>query len=343
MRTFVTGGTGLLGNNLVRELLARGHQVGVLVRSPEKASRTFGALPVEIVQGDMEDVAGFAAALEGVEVLFHTAAYFREYFRPGDHTDKLEAINVEGALALFRAAQQRGVRRIVHTSSSGVIGPGPGGAPGDETCPPSAEAMRNRYFASKVRGDARVRDAIRDEGLPVVTVLPGWMFGPGDLGPTSAGRVVLDFLHGRLPAVPPGGACPVDARDVAAAMIALAERGVVGDRTLVAGPFATLREVFASLERVSGLRGPRLSIPFPVALATAAVAETASRWLGVESAMTVEGIRTLRGAHPLSSAKARRELGLTLRPLDETLAEVVAYYRAAGLAPALPLEASAVA
>jgi dihydroflavonol-4-reductase len=335
MRAFVTGGTGLLGNNLVRGLLAQGHKVCVLVRSPEKASRTFGALPVEVVQGDMGDVPGFAEALQGADVLFHTAAYFREYYRPGEHEDKLEAINVEGALTLFRAAQARGVRRIVHTSSSGVIGPGPGGAPGDETCAPSAESMRNRYFASKVRADERVRDAVRSEGLPVVTILPGWMFGPGDLGPTSAGRVVLDFLHGRLPAVPPGGACATDARDVASAMIAMAERAPVGDRTLVAGPYTTLRELFTALERVSGVRAPGPSLPYPAALAMATVAQTASRWLGVESAMSVEGIRSLRAAHPLSAAKARRELGLTCRPLDETLADVVAYYRASGLAPAL--------
>src|SRR5690349_21027847 len=98
MRAFVTGATGLLGNNIVRQLLAAGNEVRGLVRSVEKARRVFPKEDVELVTGDMSDIAGFAGAMKGCDVLFHTAAYFREYYQPGDHKAILEKINVQGTI-----------------------------------------------------------------------------------------------------------------------------------------------------------------------------------------------------------------------------------------------------
>src|SRR3981081_3861935 len=96
MKTFVTGATGLLGSNLVRALRGEGHSVRALVRSREKAQRQLGDAGAELVVGDLQNVPGFAAALRGVDVVFHTAAYFREYYGAGDHWPKLQAINVRG-------------------------------------------------------------------------------------------------------------------------------------------------------------------------------------------------------------------------------------------------------
>jgi dihydroflavonol-4-reductase len=105
MKAFVTGATGLLGNNLVRELLGRGYEVKALVRSREKAEKLFGDLAIEYVVGDMEDVPAFAAELAGSDVLFHTAAYFREYYQPGeDHWGKLKRINIDGTVEILNAA-----------------------------------------------------------------------------------------------------------------------------------------------------------------------------------------------------------------------------------------------
>src|ERR1700682_777412 len=157
MKTFVTGATGLLGSNLVRALRAEGHSVRALVRSKEKAQRQLVDTGSELVMGDMENVPGFVGALDGVEVVFHTAAYFREYYGAGDHWPKLEAINVRGTLALAEAARARGVKRLIDTSSSGTSGLKPDGSPGDEETPSAPLAKGNLYFKSKVLAGAELQ------------------------------------------------------------------------------------------------------------------------------------------------------------------------------------------
>ena len=121
-QAFVTGGTGLLGTNLVRELAGRGWQVRVLARSREKMDRVLVGVAALAVVGDMENVAGFGPKLEGCDTLFHCAAYFREYYSAGDHQRKLQRINVEGTLELFDLARAAGIKKIIYVSSSGVLG-----------------------------------------------------------------------------------------------------------------------------------------------------------------------------------------------------------------------------
>ncbi|MFP2926817.1 NAD-dependent epimerase/dehydratase family protein [Pyxidicoccus sp. 3LG] len=205
MHAFVTGSTGLLGNNLVRALVARGHRVKALARSPAKAREVLGGLAgVEVVRGDMEDVKGFEDALAGCDVVFHTAAYFREYYAPGDHWPRLHAINVKGTVELAEAAHRHGVKRFLDVSSSGTVGLKPDGSPGDEDTPPAPLAATNLYFKSKVESERELKAFGERTGLPVVFILPGWMFGPWDAGPTAAGQLVRDFLARKLPAVPDG-------------------------------------------------------------------------------------------------------------------------------------------
>ncbi len=122
MNIFVNGGTGFLGNTLIQQPLERGYMVRALSRMKEKAQTVLKGLEVEVVEGDMQDIPGFAARLVGRDLLFHTAAYFREYFQPRDHWLMLEAVNVLGTVRLLEAAERAGVRRAVHTSSDGVIG-----------------------------------------------------------------------------------------------------------------------------------------------------------------------------------------------------------------------------
>ena len=329
MRAFVTGSTGLLGNNLIRLLRAAGHEVTALVRDPAKAEAQLGGLSVQYVRGDLQDVAAFAPALAGHDLLFHTAAYFREYYQPGDHWATLKAINIDGTVALLRAAEQHGVSKVIYTSSSGVIGARPDGKPADETVPADAEVFSNLYFRSKLLADQAVDAFMATSALPVVFIQPGWMFGPGDAAPTSAGQLVRDFIGRKLPAVPPGHAQPVDARDVAQGMINAVERGKSGERYLIAGPgVIRIGELTALLERVSGVPAPRLHIPYPAALALAYVSETASRLTGQPTLITISGIKTLRYPRPNDSSKAIRALGVSFRPLEETLRDTVAWYRA---------------
>lgn len=135
MRAFVAGSMGLLGNNLVRTLLDAGHEVWALARSKEKAQRELGHTAVQVVVGDIRHVPNFAYDLRGIDVIFHTAAYFREYYSPGDHSTAIELTNIRGTMELAQAAHAMGVRKMIYTSSASIIGLQPDGLPGDERTP----------------------------------------------------------------------------------------------------------------------------------------------------------------------------------------------------------------
>jgi dihydroflavonol-4-reductase len=323
---FVTGATGLLGNNLVRALLRAGHRVRALVRSEEKGRRLLSDVEVEIVKGDMQDVAAFASALEGCDAVLHTAAYFREYYQPGDHAAHLERINIDGTLELMAAADARRVATFVQVSSSGAVGMPANGSPGDEDTPAAEWQMANGYFRSKVEGDRRIRAFAPKNGMKVIEILPGWMWGPGDAGPTAAGQLVLDFAAKRVPVVPEGGTSTVDARDVAAAMVAAMDRASHGDRFIVGGQYRDLAAILLDLEAITGVRGPRLRVPYVLVLCFAFVLELVARMTGGKLLVSREAVRMMRARHVVSSARAERGLGVTFRPFAETARDVVAWY-----------------
>lgn len=329
MNVFVTGGTGFLGGTLVRELLARGDRVRALVRDPDKARR-FLPPGAEAVRGDLDDVSAFAAHLAGVDVLIHTAAFFREYYAPGDHWPTMKRLNVDATVELLRAAERHGVGKAVVTSSSGVVGMKADGRPGDEDTPADARQLSNLYFRSKVEMDRAVADFARGSRLPVVTVLPGWMHGPGDTGPTGAGELILNLLARRLPAVVDGGTALVDVRDVALAMLRAAEVAPGGSRYAVAGRYVSFGELFLAVERASGVPVPRRTFPPRLLEAVAYVSERAAALRGEKATMSLDGIRTMHLKRSVDSSRAVRDLGATFRPLDETVRDAVAWFRAQG-------------
>lgn len=322
----MTGSTGLLGNNLVRTLLAAGHDVVALARSPEKAERELGDTRARIVIGDMTAVADFAEALTGVDVVFHAAGFFREYYEPGDHSVVVDRVNVDAMLELARAAVARGVAKLVDTSSAGIVGVESDGTAGDEATPPWPGIENNLYLQSKRRLEPLLRQFAGETGLFVASALPAWMWGPHDAAPTPSGQLVRDALRRRLPpAVPPGGSCVVDARDVAAGMLRIAESGRAGERYILSGRFLELSEIVARLAAVTGSRAPARRLPYAGALALAAVAEAWSRVTGAPSALSRDGIRLMNARLAVSAAKAERELGVRFRPFDDTVADAVGW------------------
>jgi len=329
---FVTGATGLLGSNLVRRLLHDGWRVRGLVRSTGKARIQLANLPVELVTGDMGDVAAFAPALAGTDVLFHTAAYFRESYRGGRHRGELERVNVRGTAALLDAAYAAGVRRVVHASSIATLD-GPRGGTIDESMR-RRDADADDYARSKLLADREVETRLaRHADLWAAFVLPGWMHGPGDIGPTSAGQVTLDFMRRALPGVPPGTVAFVDARDVADAMLAAERCGRRGERYLAAGRHLDMREFLGLLERVTGVPAPRHAIPLPLLWPLAAASEAWARVSGRPVLLGLASVRLIAreaGRTRFDHAKSARELGLAFRPVEETLRDEVAWYRANG-------------
>ncbi|AKI98753.1 nucleoside-diphosphate-sugar epimerase [Archangium gephyra] len=331
---FVTGSTGLLGNNLVRLLTSRGVRVKALVRSPERARKLLAGVPVELVQGDLEYVASFAPALRDTDVLFHTAAYFRDSYKGGSHDAGLLRINVGGTRDLLEAAYQQGVRRVVHTSSIAVLAPRPGHPLTDETMRREAQGEPDAYYRSKILADREVDAALeRHPDLQASLVLPGFMNGPGDAGPTTAGQLVLDFLHGRLPGVINTRFAYVDARDVAAALVAAADKGLRGERYLAAGRDLHVGEALAVLSAVTGLPAPGRRVPDALLGTLALLNEAWARLSRRPVLVSWQGFRTLRRERTntaFDSSKAERALGLRFRPLEETFRDAVEWFATHG-------------
>jgi dihydroflavonol-4-reductase len=333
MRAFVTGSTGLLGNNLVRLLIEQGHKVKALVRSKDKAVKQFGNLPIEYVIGDMENVEGFAGELNGCDVLFHTAAYFREYYeKTTDHWKTLENINIKGTVKILEAAEKFGFTMAIYVSSSGTIGMKPDGSAGDENTPPSSYTENNLYFKSKVIADKAVAEFTEKSTMPVIQILPGWMFGIGDAAPTSSGQIVLDILNGKLPGTFDGGTSTVDAKDVAEAMIVAVEKGRNGEKYIVGGKFYTIREIADTLTEVAGIPKVKLNIPNFVILTLATFSDLFGKISGGKSSIPKKGIQIMQAKLQVDSSKAKRELGTAFRPISETLANEVKWYRENGFA-----------
>lgn len=330
---FVTGSTGLLGNNLVQTLLTEGWYVRALVRSKEKAGQQLAPHDrLSIVVGDMTNVPGFEQSLDGADVVFHTAAFFRDNYKGGSHWNELKRVNVDGTAALISAAYKSGVRRFVQTSSIAVLN-GPPGSLIDETCERHPDDADD-YYRSKILADREVHAFLAGhEDMHAVFVLPGWMFGPGDAGPTSSGQAVLDTVRSKLPGIVPGSFSVVDARDVAVALIAAADRGRRGERYLAAGRHLTMHELIPLVGRAANVKVPTRELPMFLLYAFAGIQELWARLSGKPVLFSLANARLLDKEADRSRfdhAKSERELGLTFRPLEATVGDTIGWYRNKG-------------
>ncbi len=322
----VTGATGFVGSAVARALLARGFAVRVLVR-PQADRRNIADLPVEVVTGSLQEPATLEAAVAGCQAVFHVAADYRLWV-----PDPLAmmAANVDGTVNLLRAAQRAGVGRIVYTSSVAVLGFNPDGRPADETTPSSLSTMIGPYKVSKYKAEQAVMALGRDEGIPVVTVNPSMPIGPRDIKPTPTGRIITEAAKGRMPAYINTGLNVVHVDDVAEGHCLAYERGVIGERYILAGDNLTLADILSRLAVLSGRKPPTVQLPrlplFPLAYA----AEAWARVSGREPLLTVDSLKMAAHRMWFSSAKAEAALGYTHRPAQVALADALAWFKAEG-------------
>ncbi|RMI41129.1 NAD-dependent epimerase/dehydratase family protein [Streptomyces triticirhizae] len=329
-RVLVTGATGLLGGNTVRRLLDLGSQVTAVVRDEARARALLPAGEgLTLRRCDLRDTEGLAALLPGHDAVIHTAAYFREYYAPGGgDRELLLRTNVDATRALILAAAACGVETVVHLSSIGTLGSGTRDRPADEDTPPGRHTRRNGYYDSKVRSEEMIAALPADLPVRVPIILPGWMWGPGDAGPTSAGRLFLSVANGSLRAVPKAGNHVVDARDVAAACVRAAVDGRHRRRYVVAGRWVPLPEVCRLAAQAAGSPAPR-AVPARSAMAVAALLETTARVRGRTPPATRAGVRALLEGNRrrVSSERAIAELGVVFRPLSETMRSQADWHR----------------
>jgi dihydroflavonol-4-reductase len=329
MDALVTGGTGFVGANLARELVAAGATVRVLAR-PGGDRRALDGVKVEIVDGDLLDPASLAHVARGIDTVYHVAADYRLW---APDPAVLHRVNVDGTRAMLEAAGTAGARRVVYTSTVGALGIPKDGAPGTEDTPVSLADMVGAYKTSKFLAEQVALDFAR-RGLPVVIVNPSAPIGPWDVKPTPTGQMVVDFMSGKMFATLDTGLNLVHVRDVARGHILAGQLGKVGDRYILgaARGNVSLAEIGRLLSEMTGRRPPRVRVPYAVAWCAAACMETVARLTGGAPKVPLTAVRMAKKRMYFSPAKAVRELGLPQTDVRVALRDAVEWFAAHGYA-----------
>nr|WP_255587041.1 hopanoid-associated sugar epimerase [Hephaestia mangrovi] len=322
----VTGAAGFVGAAVARALAAEGRRLRLLVRATSDP-RNLADLPVERVEADLRDAGAVGRAMAGVTHLFHVAADYRLWA-----PDPEEIIRNNRAMTanVMRAALDVGVKRIVYTSSVATLLPDPAG-PADETRAATEGEVVGAYKRSKVVAERLVERMIADDGLPAVIVNPSTPIGPRDVKPTPTGRIIVEAAGGRMPAFVDSGLNLVHVDDVAAGHLAALQRGRIGERYVLGGQDASLKEMLGAIAAITGRRTPKLALPRAPLMPLAWLNEQRARLTGSEPFLTLDGLRMSRHHMFYSSAKAIRELGYRARPYREALVEAIDWFRGAGM------------
>ncbi len=323
----VTGASGFIGGHVARLLVESGERVRILVR-PGSDLRGISDLldgkhTIERVYGDLREPESLRRAAAGCEVAYHVAADYRLWARD---PEEIYRSNVEGTRNFLEAARSEGVRKVVYTSTVGCIGVRGDGTPGDEKSPVGLEDMAGAYKRSKFLAEQVALEFAR-EGLPVVIVNPTAPVGERDVKPTPTGRIIVDFMRGRMPAFVDTGLNLVDVRDVAKGHLAAAEWGRSGERYILGARNMTLREIVEELARLGGRAAPKVQIPYALAWMYAAAGTAAARVTGREPRAPLDAVRMSRKKMFVRTEKAERELGFAPGPVEEALGRAIEWFR----------------
>ncbi|MGB8542211.1 MAG: hopanoid-associated sugar epimerase [Candidatus Acidiferrales bacterium] len=325
MITLVTGATGFIGSHVARQLVNAGQAVRVLVR-PNSNLKALAGLQVEYVEGDLREQKSLELALKGIARVFHVAADYRLWTpRP----EEIYEINVQGTRNLFNAAGHVGIERIVYTSTVATIAVPRHGALPNEGIQAALDEMIGNYKRSKFLAEQVAVEAA-SAGMPVVIVNPTAPVGPWDWKPTPTGRIILDFLKGKMPAYVDTGLNVAPVEDIAAGHLLAADKGRAGQRYILGGRNMTLKQILDALSAITGRPAPRLRLPHAVALAAGYADQLFSRLAGREPQIPVEGVKMSRHRMFVESDKAERELGYRLTSVEAALERAVSWYQQHG-------------
>jgi len=323
----VTGASGFIGSAVVRQLVAAGRTVRAFVE-PGANLVNLKSLEVERVEVDICDAAGMASGLAGCDTLYHLAAIYRTWM---PNPELIYRVNVGGTTSTLLAAQKVGVKRIVYTSSIAAIGLRDDGQPSDETVPFNLFDVANDYILSKWEADD-VAQRFARAGAPIVIVNPGFPFGPGDIAPTPTGKIMLSLLRKQVPGVSAGGFAAIDVDDLATGHLLAEQKGRVGESYLLTNHNVTMADFFRLVGRVAGVRVPPIYLP---SVATAGIGAAMEWWADhvshTEPPATYKAVRYMQKQLFFDNTKARNELGLPTRPLEDTIARAVKFFRDSGM------------
>lgn len=320
MKVLVTGATGIVGSNLVRALLARGCHVRVLVR-PSSDRRSLQGLAIETNEGDVLESEGLCDAVMGREVVFHAAAIFSYW---GQQADVQEALAVRGTRNVLEAAAGAGVRRVVVTSSSVVLGSTSTRQILDEECAVHSTDDSN-YTRSKIAQENMAFQVAARLGLDVVAVCPTLVVGAHDFKLSPSNANIVNYLNDPLRSTFLGGCNIVAARDVAEGHVLAALHGASGNRYVLGSENLSWREVHGLISSLAGSFGPSVTLNHTVAYIAAAAAEVAARLSGTAPIVTREEARMSGRFYWYSHERAAQALGYRPMSARLALAEAVAW------------------
>ena len=316
MSIFMTGATGFIGSHLARHLASAGERVHALVRQPKKAA-SLESVGVLLFKGDLEDRDQLLRAMEGCTRVFHLAAFARAWHREEQTFDR---INYGGGINVMETALEAGIKKMVLTSTGGVVGPAISG-PVNESHHGHPDHL-TAYERSKARLEAAVPEFI-NRGLPVVIVNPARVFGPGLLNDSNSEvKLMRSYLDGRFRFVPGNGHakasyCYVD--DVVKGHLAAMERGKPGERYLLGGENASYREFFDTVGLLAGKQRKLYGVPYPLLLGFAKLQVWMGKHFGTSPLITPELVRKYVQDWSFSSEKAKDHLGYDPRSLEESI------------------------
>jgi dihydroflavonol-4-reductase len=327
MKALVTGASGFIGFHVAKLLQEKGVSVRALVRDGSEKS-FLRALDVELVPGDVRDADRVSLAARGCRQIYHVAADYRLWVPdPGE----MYETNVQGTVNVMRAAQAMDVERVVYTSSAGtLVSRKSGWGPFSEETQVCFADMVGHYKRSKFLAEREVCQFVR-QGLPVVIVNPTTPVGAGDRKPTPTGKIIVDFLNGRMPAFIETGLNFVDVEEVAHGHWLAACHGRVGEKYILGDRNIGLRQFFQILAQASGCKAPRVKLPYLPVLCAAYVDEALCSWVTRKAPrIPVTGVRMAREHMYFDCSKARRELSMGQAGIEKAVERAIDWYRTEG-------------
>jgi dihydroflavonol-4-reductase len=317
----VIGGCGFIGSHLVKDLICQGKKVRVYDLNPFPSDEKIA--PSEMIRGDILDFQSLCSALEGCDTVFHLAANPQLWDR---NPEVFDQVNRQGTENVITAAKKTGIRRLVYTSTESILAGRLQKGPINEETQPLLDDMIGPYCRSKFLAEQAVFQAA-EEGFHAVVVSPTMPIGPGDRNLTPPGRMIFHFLKGKIPCYINCTLNFVDVRDVARGHLLAAEKGHSCRRYILSGHNLTLAEFFVHLSHVSGRSAPRLQIPYFIALTWSYVEEWIGKLSGRIPQSSVTGVKLCRRSLTFDGSRTWQHLGLTPRPIEESIRDAVNWYR----------------
>jgi nucleoside-diphosphate-sugar epimerase len=320
VKVFVTGGTGFIGGEVVRQLRTRGDGVACLVRSPGKAGK-LRKLGCELVSGDLGDAEALRAGLEGCDALVHAAAMY-EVGIPAKQRPAMYEANVRGTERVLQAAQAAKVGKVVYVSTVGIFGNTHGKVVDESYEHPDSE-FTSYYEETKLEAHRIAKRMMVEDGLPGVIVQPGGVYGPGDT--SQIADLLGEFFAGRLFLLPfPDlGICLSHVEDIAGGILLALDEGKLGETYVISGPATTMREAIETVAALSGRTAPKRAMPTPLIKAMTPIGPLVGKLMGQPPNLR-ELISSADGVTFWASyEKAGRELGYEPRGMTEGMRQTL--------------------